>query len=70
MCQQKMVEIDRLEVKIQEARYKSIVCSSTLTQRSRESSIMDRLSSLGDSTLCVPSEPPYLIKVPEDEEAK
>ena len=65
LCQQKMVEIDRLESSIEAARFKSIVCSSYLTERSRESSVMDRLAALGDSTLQMPTEPPYLIKVDE-----
>lgn len=65
VCQKKLVEIDRIESKIVSARYKSIVCSSTLTEKSRESNIMDRLRTYGDSTLTIPKEPPYLINVKE-----
>lgn len=63
MCQQKLVEIDRVENKIVEARYKATVCSSMLTEKSRESNVLKRLNECGDSTLTIPNEPPYLIKI-------
>lgn len=63
MCQQRLVEIDRVESKIVEARYKATVCSSRLTEASRESNVLKRLSEYGDSTLTIPNEPPYLIKI-------
>ena len=66
VCQKKMVEIDRLESKLVEARYKAIVCTSILTEKSRESNIMSLLNAYGDSTLQIPQEPPYLIKVEEE----
>lgn len=65
VCQKKMVEIATIEKKTVEARYKSVVCSSILTEKSRESNIMELLSNYGDSTLTIPTEPPYLIKVEE-----
>ena len=65
ICQKKQVEIDRLETKIVKAKFKSTVCTSELTERSRESNIMSLLKAYGDSTLAIPNDPPYLIKVPE-----
>lgn len=65
ICQKKLVEIDRLEVKRVEARYKATVCSSILTEKSRESNVMQLLRSYGDSTLAIPQDPPYLIRVEE-----
>ena len=65
ICQKKQVEIDRLEKKIVKAKFKSTVCTSELTERSRESNVMSLLKSYGDSTLIIPNDPPYLIKVPE-----
>ena len=65
ICQKKMVEIDRLETKLVEARYKATVCTSILTEKSRESNIMSLLYSYGDSTLAIPQDPPYLIRVNE-----
>ena len=65
ICQKKIVEIDKLETKIVKAKFKSTVCTSELTERSRESNVMSLLKSYGDSTLIIPNDPPYLIKVPE-----
>jgi hypothetical protein len=67
MYQKKLVELDRLEVKIVEAHNKAIVCSSILTEKSRESNVLLRLHETGDSTLKTNSEPPYLIKVNSEE---
>lgn len=64
-CQKQLVEIDRLEQKLVVAHYKSVVFSSALTEKSRESNIMNLLEQKGDSTLKVPLEPPYKINIPE-----
>ena len=65
VCQKKLLEIDKLETKIVKAKFKSTVCTSELTEKSRESNIMSLLKAYGDSTLAIPNDPPYLIKVPE-----
>lgn len=65
ICQQKQVEIENIKKKTQDARYKAIVCTSTLTENSRESNIMELLTAYGDSTLTIPNKPPYLIRVEE-----
>lgn len=65
ICQKKIVEIDKLETKIVKAKFKATVCTSELTEKSRESNVMTLLKSYGDSTLTIPHDPPYLIKVPE-----
>ncbi len=67
MYQKKLVELDRLEAKIVEAHNKAIVCSSILTEKSRESNVLLRLHETGDSTIKTSSEPPYLIKVNSEE---
>ena len=67
MCQKKLVELDRLEAKIVEAHNKAIVCSSILTEKSRESNVLKRLYETGDSTLKTSSQPPYLIRVNSEE---
>ena len=66
MCQKKLVEIDRTETKIVSARYKATVCTSKLTEASRESNVLKRLAECGDSTLSIADEPPYLIKIEEE----
>lgn len=65
VCQKKLVEIEKVERLIVDARNKATVCSSILTERSRESNILKRLADYGDSTLTIASEPPYLIRVKE-----
>lgn len=62
-CQKQTVTIDKLEKKLANARYKATVCTSMLTEKSRESNIIKMLNAHGDSTLTIPEEPPYLIKV-------
>ena len=64
-CQQKMVEIDRMEQDLTAIRYKATVVTSFLTEKSRESNIMDMLEQKGDSTLQIPKDPPYKINIPE-----
>ena len=66
MCQKKLVEIDRTEAKIVDARYKATVCTSKLTEASRESNVLKRWAECGDSTLTIADEPPYLIKIEEE----
>lgn len=66
MCQKKLVEIDRTETKIVNARYKATVCTSKLTEVSRESNVLKRLAECGDSTLTIADEPPYLIRIEEE----
>lgn len=65
-CQNKLVEIDKTQVQLTKARYKATVCTSRLTEESRESFILELLDNYGDSTLAIPSDPPYLITVPEE----
>jgi hypothetical protein len=65
VCQKKMVEINRLEKSLEAARYKATVCTSILTEKSRESNIMELLYNYGDSTLAIPQDPPYLIRIEE-----
>ena len=65
VCQKRMVEIGKIETQMVEARYKATVCTSILTEKSRESNIMKMLNAYGDSTLTIPNEPPYLIRIEE-----
>ena len=65
MCQQKLVRINRIEKQIDMARYKATVCSSELTEKSRESSVLKRLPECGDRGLTISNEPPYLIRIEE-----
>ena len=63
-CQQKMLEIDKLKVELQDAKYRSLSSASELTERCRESNVLEMLRNNRDSTLKIPTLPPYIIEVP------
>ena len=64
-CQQDMLAIDKLEKEVLDAKYRALSCSSTLTEKCRESHVLDALKSNKDSVLHVSDQPPYIINVPE-----
>ena len=65
-CQQDIIEIDKLEKELAEAKYKAMSSSSELTERCRESHLLKMLQANNDS-LIRPSElPPYKINIPEE----
>lgn len=64
-CQKKMLEIDKLNVELQDAKYKSLSSASELTERCRESNVLERLKTNKDSLLKIPAQPPFIIEVPE-----
>lgn len=61
-----MIEIDRLQVELQNAKYRALSTSSQLTERNRESHILQMLKNNKDSVLKIASQPPYIINVPEE----
>lgn len=66
-CQQDMIEIDRLNTELKDAKYKALASSSELTEMCRESNVLDMLKNNKDSVLKIPNQPPYIITVPENE---
>lgn len=65
-CQQDMIMIDKLENELKDAKYKALSSSSALTERCRESHVLELLKNDEDSLLHVAGQPPYIIKVPEE----
>jgi hypothetical protein len=65
-CQQDMIKIAEMENRLQDAKYKALSCASTLTERSRESRVLEILRQQKDSVLKISDQPPYLINVPEE----
>ena len=57
--------IDKLEKEVLDAKYKALSCSSTLTEKCRESKVLEALKQNKDSLLHVADQPPYIINVPE-----
>lgn len=64
-CQQDIIYIDKLENQLKDAKYKALSSSSSLTERCRESHILEILKNDKDSTLKISDQPPYIINVPE-----
>lgn len=64
-CQQDLIEISRLEDKLKDAKYKALSSSSTLTERCRESQVLEVLRQNADSLLHISEQPPYIINVPQ-----
>lgn len=64
-CQQDMLTIDKLEKELLDAKYKALSSSSTLTEKSRESHVLDALKQNKDSLLHIADQPPYIINVAE-----
>ncbi len=64
-CQQDMLTIDRLEAQLKDAKFKALSSSSTLTEKCRESHVLDILKQNKDSLLHQADQPPYIIEIPE-----
>ena len=64
-CQQDMIAIDKLEKELLDAKYKALSSSSTLTEKCRESRVLDALKQNNDSLLHISDQPPYIINIPE-----
>ena len=64
-CQKDIIEIDKLQTELSDAKYKALSSSSQLTEKSRMSNVIDILKNNKDSTLKIASQPPYIINVPE-----
>ncbi len=65
-CQQDMIDIAQLENDLVDAKYKALSSSSNLTERCRESQMLEMLRANQDSTLHASSQPPYKIYVREE----
>lgn len=64
-CQQDLLTIDRMEGELKDAKFKALSSSSTLTERCRESKVLDILKQSNDSLLHQADQPPYIIEIPE-----
>ncbi len=64
-CQQDLLAIDKLEMKLKDAKFKALSSSSILTEKCRESHVLDILKQNNDSLLHQADQPPYIIEIPE-----
>lgn len=66
-CQQDIIKIAEKESELKDAKFKALSSQSTLTERCRESQVLEALKQRRDSTLGISDQPPYIIQVPEGE---
>ena len=64
-CQKDLLEIDRLNKELLDAKYKALSSSSMLTEKCRESHVLEMLKNNKDSVLHIADQPPYIISIPE-----
>ena len=64
-CQQDIIEIDALQKELKDAKYKALSSNSKLTELSRQSNVLEMLKNNKDCTLKMPTQPPYIITVPD-----
>lgn len=65
-CQQDIIKIASMETELKDAKYRALSISSKLTERCRESHVLQLLKANNDSLLQVSDQPPYIINVPEE----
>lgn len=65
-CQKKMLTINHLNKELVVQRYKMLSISSELTERCRETQVLQMLRENNDTTLHISDLPPYVIEIPEE----
>lgn len=60
-----VLEIDKLTVQLKDAKYKALSAKSELTERTRESKVLEMLKINNDTLLKISDRPPFIIEVPE-----
>ena len=65
-CQQDIIKIANMESELKDAKYRALSISSKLTERCRESHVLQLLKENNDSLLQVSDQPPYIINVPDE----
>ncbi len=66
-CSQKeLIEIDKLTKELRDSKYKALSSSSDLTEKCRESHVLEILRVNQDSTLHIADQPPFIINIPEE----
>ena len=63
--QKYLIDLDKLRNELDDAKYRALSSSSQLTEKTRESHILEILKTRKDSVLKMSDRPPYIIDVPE-----
>lgn len=64
--QKDLIELDQRQKELQDIKYKALSTSSQITEKSRESNVLNMLQNNKDSVLHIATQPPYIINVPEE----
>lgn len=64
-CQSGLLEIDKLNKELQDSKYKALSSASELTEKCRETHVLEMLKHNKDSVLKQASQPPYIMNVEE-----
>lgn len=67
-CQQDLIRISQLNNELNDAKYRALSSTSMLTEKCRESRVLEMLKAGKDSTLHMATQPPYIITIPENYE--
>ena len=62
-CQQDEIQISKMEQELTDIKYRTLSSSSNLTERTRESRVLEALRNSKDSVLQVSKQPPFIINV-------
>ena len=65
-CQKQQIKIDKLNTELKKSKYKTLSLSSVLTERCRESHVVELLRANNDSVIHPADQPPYIIMTPSD----
>jgi frataxin-like iron-binding protein CyaY len=66
-CSQKeLIKIDKLTKELRDSKYKALSSSSDLTEKCRESHVLEILQNNQDSTLHIADQPPFIVNIPEE----
>ena len=63
-CQKQQIKIDNLNTELKKSKYKTLSLSSVLTERCRESHVVEMLRANNDTTIHSADQPPYIILIP------
>ena len=63
-CQKQQIKIDKLNTELKKSKYKTLSLSSVLTERCRESHVVELLRANKDSIIRTADQPPYIIMIP------
>lgn len=64
--QKKLIEIDKLNTQLRDAKYRALSTGSQLTERTRQRYVLEALRNSKDSVLKEPEHPPFKVLVPEE----